>query len=594
MGAASNLLNMSNEELFRKDLEQSENERNESEVGTSVSVEEANERLAKAAAEHSKTVGSRFFEVQQRLNKDGATQSLIRATKADWISNLVYLDGARFSFKGREYLLPIYNGRYKRKVLKFGRQSEKSTMLANELIANAAIKPYNKALYVSPSHSQTRQFSAGKLSPWMKDSPILSRYWLSTKVADQVFEKGMTNGSLMWLRSAFLNAERIRGITANELMLDELQSMVSSNIPVIMEVLSHSPDPSSIFAGTPLTNDNILETYWQDSSQCEWLVPCFRHDPVHYNFLDEKCLGKHGPICSKCGHTIYPPQGGWVPFSDKRDMMGFHISQLQVPWMQDPEKWKELLWKFENYSQGQFYNEVLGISFDSAAKPVSRTELIACCSSYHPFRPVPDAWTKNCTIFAGVDWGEGSDGTERGVKGKLKNASYTVLTLGTYINPKQFHVFFKKRYYGEEAMPSACVKDIIRTCQAFGVKMIGVDWGHGWGVNEQVEDKFGKNRVIRFQYVGMQKERKKFDPIGIKMQLNRTEVMTDYFDLLKRQQIIYPPWEVMKDFLKDHEAIHAEYTNGVLKYDHKPSEPDDAFHSEVLCKEAADHFFGKA
>jgi hypothetical protein len=124
---------------------------------------------------------------------------------------------------------------------------------------------------------------------------------------------------------------------------------------------------------------------------------------------------------------------------------------------------------------------------------------------------------------------------------------------------------------------------------------MGVDWGHGWGVNDTLETTFGSKRVIKFQYLGMQKERKKFDPVGNKYQLNRTDVMTDFFDDIKRQFMVFPPWETMAPFLVDIEHIHAEYGTGtgMLKYDHKPSEPDDAAHSIILSREAADNFYGK-
>ena len=335
---------------------------------------------------------------------------------------------------------------------------------------------------------------------------------------------------------------------------------------------------------------------WEQSSQCEWLVPCDRHTPLHWNFLDEKCIGREGPICNKCGGKIYPALGRWFRFSAKDDIAGFHISQMMVPWMMSPVKWKELLFKYDNYSKGQFYQEVLGISYDSASKPITRTELIACCSSNHPMRLHPDAFTGSYNVFAGIDWGEGSDGTERGMKGRLKNASYTILSLGMFLSPTQFHVFYMKRYTGEEALPGNCLRDIINTCHLFNAKAIGVDWGHGWGVNDQLQrvfDKPGAKRVIKFQYVGTQRERKKFDPIGEKLQLHRTEVMSDFFQDLKKQQYIFPPWEAMQGFLCDVEAIHAEFgSTGTLKYDHRASEPDDAAHSIILCREAGDHFYG--
>lgn len=561
--------------------------------------------------EYNKTVSSqrylenkappdKAFKVHQTFLTKSGKQEIIRARKTDWIHNLIRLDGEKFSFTGRQYLRQIYDTNHPHKLLKTGRQVEKSTMLANEFITNSCIIPYFKTLYVAPSHDQTRQFSNGKLKPWIDDSPVIQKYFQNSSTSRMVFERSFTNGSIGFLRSAFLTADRTRGVSADCLNLDEIQDILVSNIPVMLETLSHSKYAWKLFSGTPKTLDNPIELYWQESSQCEWLVPCDRHAPVHYNFLDESCIGKVGPICNKCGKPIDPQKGKWIAFSKNRDIMGYRIAQLMTPWFNNnPIKWKEILWKLEHYAKGLFNNEVLGLSYDSASKPVTRTELIACCSSKHPFRLAPDSYTNSLNIFAGVDWGEGADGSERGMKGRLKNASYTVLTLGAYISPHHFHVFYMKRYTGEEAMPSNCVRDITRICKIFKVAAIGVDWGHGWGVNDQLEDTFdgkkvGERRVVKFQYLGMQRERKKFDPIGVKYQLNRTEVMSDFFEAIKRQKYIFPDWEVMKSFLCDVEHIHAEYaTSGTLKYDHRPSEPDDSAHSIILCKEVADNYYGK-
>jgi hypothetical protein len=515
------------------------------------------------------------------------------AKKADWVHNLVYLDGAKFDFNGREYLQPIYNGKFPRLLLKFSRQCEKSTFLANNLIVESAVTPYRKSVYVSPSYLQTRQFSAGKLTPWMEDSPVISKYLLSTKVSSQVFEKGMTNGSMMFLRSAFLNADRVRGLSADLLAIDEIQNMISANLPVIMEVTSHSNNPTAVFAGTPLTNDNLIEETWLESSQCEWLVRCRRHDPVHFNFLDERCIGREHPICNKCGKRINPSDGLWVAFSDRRDTMGFHLNQIMVPWMQSGDKWKEIVWKMDTYSKGQFYNEVLGISYDSASKPVTRTEIIASTSSDWPMRTAPDELTHNWQLVMGVDWGTGSDGSERDEKGRLRTASYTVVCIGAYVRPGKFHPFFYRRYLGDDALPTNCIGDIIRLAKAFNVQLIGSDWGFGWAANDQLEAAFGAHRVIKYQYVGMQRERMRYDPTAHKVTINRTEVMSDFFADIKKGRFIFPPWEQSQTYLVDIEHIFAEVSStGILRYDHKKTEPDDAAHATIFAKETGDKLIG--
>jgi hypothetical protein len=558
---------------------------------------EANARLSTRKRQESfVNETQRLFKPQKIFGANGKERQLIKATKVDWIHNLVYLDGKKFDFNGRNYLKQIYNLQHPHKLLKTGRQVEKSTMLANEFIVNSIVIPYFKSLYVSPSHDQTRTFSNQKLKPWMEDSPVIEKYFQNSQVSKQVFEKSFTNGSIGFLRSAFLNADRTRGISADQLFLDEIQDILVSNVPVITETLSHSEYGIKTFAGTPKTLENTIQQYWELSSQCEWLVPCACRTPVFWNFLDERNIGKNGPICQNCGKGINPSTGKWVSFDSSRDIMGYRISQIMVPWMyQNPQKWKELIWKLENLSKATFYNEVLGISYDSSNKPISRSDIIASCNPKYPYRPRADEWTRRTELFAGVDWGEGTDGSEHNEKGKIKPASYTVLTIGCYVDPVHFHYLYYRRFTGKDAHPEICIAEIIQIIKAFRCIAVGVDWGHGWGVNSRIESALSESRVMQFQHVGNQKQRKKYDDIGHKIQLARTEVMTDFITDLKDGKFILPPWEAIKGLTEDWEHIYAEYNEStrMMKYDHKLSEPDDGLHSAIYCKEAADVYYGK-
>ena len=155
-----------------------------------------------------------------------------------------------------------------------------------------------------------------------------------------------------------------------------------------------------------------------------------------------------------------------MSLSPKKQIVGYRIPQLMVPWIiSTMDQWMKLLWKRDNYPFGQFCNEVLGLSYDSASKPISRADLLKCCHDYDlwdlnrlPSNEVSLARQK--LLIGGIDWGEGMDGSEKSPSGKRRNASYTVLSLGYYENPKQFKYVGLKKYTGKEVDPDYIVNDI--------------------------------------------------------------------------------------------------------------------------------------
>lgn len=547
--------------------------------------------------------------VSERFNSDGTVRKHIRATKSAFVHNLIYLDGKKFDFTGRDYLRPIYDRPDKRILLKTARQVEKSTFLANNLTVMSAVRPFNKSLYVSPSHTQSRQFSSEKLKPAIEKSPLIDRYLQDNKVSNQVFEKGFTNGSFIFLRSAFRSADRARGISSRVLCLDEIQDMLTSEIPVIRECTSHFPDSEEYFAGTPKSFDNPIEVYWQETTQNEWLVPC---ECGKWNFLDESCIAPTelyvngdlppGPVCTKCAKPIDVFQGRWMSLAPGKPIEGYRIPQLMVPWIISTyEQWMKLLWKRDNYPFGQFANEVLGLSYDSASKPITRAQLVDVCESYDLWDPTnltPEIvkLARGRQLVAGVDWGEGNDGSEKSPSGKIRNASYTVLTIGDYINPRQFKVRLVKKYTGREIDPEYVVNDICRICQTLNIRVIGVDWGHGWGLNNILIRKFGPRKVMQFQYLPKLRERVKWDPIGARFYIQRNLFMSENFYDMKFGHYVFPRWSQFERFAKDILAIYSEYNEfrREIRYDHKPSDPDDFFHSLAYAKLAADIFLGKS
>ena len=493
-----------------------------------------------------------------------------------------------FTFEGRPHMRRIYDTPAKRILLFCGRQVEKSTLLGNRMLTYSCMVQGFRSLYVSPSATQTKTFSIDRVKEPLETSDIL-RAFTTTALQQNVFEKQFVNRAKITLRYAFLNADRTRGIPAWLLLLDELQDILSDNIPIIEQCTSHAPEnwKSYIYAGTPKGLDNTLEYYRSGTSKGkpmstmgEWVVPCDRCGSKagagrYWNVLGEKNIQRAGLSCERCHERINPQHADaqWAAFQKDGIFESYRIPQLMVPW----RSWAEIMLDYGRYDRAQFYNEVLGISYDSGMRPLTRMQVRECCNpdiSMHPrelekYKPLSAA----TPVFAGIDWGGGS------------NNSYTVLTLGTYVNSK-FRIFYVHRFIGEDMDPEPQLTKIIQMLSYFNVRVAGCDHGGGFHPNDTLIRKFGPKRVMKYQYMARGKKKIFWNPNYRRWQITRTEVMSDIFNALKRKQIDLPRWEEFEDpYGNDMLNIYAQYNNTLrmIQYDHKPDRPDDTFHSVLYC-----------
>jgi hypothetical protein len=223
-----------------------------------------------------------------------------------------------FSFKGCEYWEPIYNSSAQRILLKTGRQVAKSTTLGNRALTYCCLVLGFKVLYVAPSLVQVKEFTKDRIKEPIETSEVLAQ-WTNHQLMDNAFTKKFVTGSEIIIRSAFLTADRIRGVAGIDcLIIDEIQDILKDNIPVIEQTAFTGSKKHKVFlyAGTPKSLDNPIEERWTKfSTQNVWAIPCHRHSftdrltgdraKVYWNVIqDEKCLGKKGLICEKCGELI--------------------------------------------------------------------------------------------------------------------------------------------------------------------------------------------------------------------------------------------------------------------------------------------------
>jgi hypothetical protein len=495
----------------------------------------------------------------------------------------------RFSFANRRYLKDVYDCTAKRILLMFGRQSEKSTCLGNTILTHSIVTPFFRTLYVCPSHQQTKVFSRDRIKEPIELSPVL-RSFTSQRLLSNVLEKKFINGSQITLRFAFLNADRCRGIPADYINIDEFQDILLGNIPVIEECASHSAYKMFRYSGTPKSLDGPLEYYWSKfSTQNEWVVPCKHHGTPnnpgswHWNVLGEDNIQRKGLSCDRCGQLINPgdPDAQWASMNPhpriENPFEGYHVPQLMVPWMD----WKDILHKQRVYPRAKFYNEVLGMSYDSGTRPLTRQDVVDNCwdeLSMDHANEIAKRYGGHTPIFMGIDWGSAEN-------------TFTVVSLGAYlpISPHRFTYFYVHRFEGPESEPRVQLDMIHKLVRKFHVMVIGADYGGGHWPNDELLRTYGADKVKKYQWVGNVKKKLTYEArLGVPRFLaHRTEIMSDYFNAVKRKDVfLFPRWEEYEEpFASDHLNVYSEFNDRLRMnvYKHSKGCPDDTVHSNIFC-----------
>lgn len=366
---------------------------------------------------------------------------------------LLNLDGRPYSLQDHHPFQQLFNCEMPQKLtLKTGRQVSKSTFVASHgvVLSNAIgppAFPHFTTLYVTPLYEQIRRFSNNYVRPFVQQSPVRS-LWTGTETEQSVLQRSFKNHSKMIFSFALQDADRIRGIKADKMSIDEVQDMDPAHLPVIREVMSYSPWAIEQTTGTPKTLENTLEGLWQRSSQAEWLIWCHNAGCGEWNipareYHIEKMIGpmradiseeRPAVICHKCGRPLLPramKQGGFGRWHHRypekaKTHAGYHVPQICMPiHFANYKKWQELLLKRETIAANLFWNEVLGESYDMGSKLITKTELMAAATlpwDNNPEDPSPEMLEclreYDYRVLA-IDWGGGG---EDGV-------SYTVYTL---------------------------------------------------------------------------------------------------------------------------------------------------------------------
>jgi len=453
-----------------------------------------------------------------------------------------------------------------------------TTQAAKSILLGRCFTAY-RTLYVAPRFDQVTVFSNQRFKPMAEDSVALKPWVKPSRTLWQVGSKAFTNGSFFNFRSCYLTADGCRGITSHHLMIDELQDILSDNVPVLEECQSHFGWETGLrvrtYAGTPKTNNNGLARRFMQSAQFQYLTRC--HACNHANFPDEAIIGPTHYICVKCGREIFPQRDGfWDPQNraalDK--CWGFRLPQLVVPFKTHADiKEKQI---DPNVSRVKFYNECLGLPYDEGEIVITETDLRRASDEDEmlSIEQLKLLSRNGTALYAGVDWGTGEG----------DNPSFTVLAIGHFDAYDRFKVRYLKRFRGKDAELAGQAGLVNDLCSRAGVTAGMFDWGFGAQQNARLVAEYGwdwlgqPKLAMQCMYV-RQRRRATFDSQSMRYLVDRNQAMIDLIDSVKQGRLRFFRYESLLPFVPDFTTIYVEFseTHGTMKFDHV--DPDDTFHA---------------
>ena len=325
-----------------------------------------------------------YMKLALALQKDEESLSKRKILPSQLTEMLFPVDsGTKFSFKDREYWLPIYDSPLSKLLVVSSRQAEKSTFQKNKILTKLIMKKKIPILYAAAYTQQVKDFSRVKIWNTFLNNRELKAAYIRRDLVNNVFQRELINGSTLRMRAIAVTVESARGGVYCDIHYDEIQSIQSDHIYLMEETTSSFKDSQYIYTGTPLSDRNLIHTMWRESTMNEWIIRC-RHcgkwqESLGMQHIDEK---KPFLFCQYCGKEIKANNGLWVSYNRQGKYPGYRVVRVMAP----TATWRTpagdgILDKLEKYPAQQFANEVMALSWRTASEPITEAELAELCDS---------------------------------------------------------------------------------------------------------------------------------------------------------------------------------------------------------------------
>ena len=514
---------------------------------------------------------------------DNIIKDIAKLSTGEVARALLSFKGKKFSLNGYKPLEMIYDIDPPYLTVKCCRQVGKSVSIGAILMSKSVARPFFNSVYISPLAIQTSRFSKLYLQPFA-DSPLIKKYYRTHSEAANILMKQLNNGSIIFLSYAQTeeDSDRVRGIAADLVCIDEVQDVALDALPVIYETLSASDFAYKRHFGTAKNTNNTLEILFNKGSGCEWAIKCSHcskwNIPNNIETCLDMCKSPTGPVCSYCSKSLDVTTGKWVASRpSEKDHLSFHIPRHIIESRIDPKKWKDLQLAIGNYTPAKVANEVFGLAAGVGGRILSEAEAMACCDPLR--REFDKTWVMDSrgitSVVLGVDWSTSSS-----------TKSFTVITILGYDYMGKCYLMFTERLNGVDILEQVARVEFL--FMQFKCQRLHADRGVGVLQGQLLEQSLGRDRVSMVQYTA-QKVPLRYDNIGRYIAADRTMIIDTAILRMKLGPTKFstPCWGIMSDFFKDALAMYEEETlSGRRVYRKDDSACDDWAHSVVFAHSA--------
>lgn len=397
---------------------------------------------------------------------------------------------------------------------------------------------------------------------------------------------------------AYAGRQRVWDITVepghtfmgNSVVNSNCQNMNPALLPEILKTQQMSKFPMTIYSGTALDTETLLEQRWQMSSK-----GCFHvrsHDGKHWiNLHDEEelwkvCSNPMGPVDYWTGKPLDVTNGVFVHENMQaleQGDVGLHIPMIIVPSNCSGTQWAQIYSDIsnENIPRKKVLQEVFGIAVGEGAREVTEDDLKAICvltdGTQAVLRKIREG--KYRTVVMGCDWGGSDYNRASGTK-----QSYTAVAILGLTFANKVEILWAKKYAGMEYR--TIVGDFVGRYKEFGCRAIASDYGGGAVYTMLIRDHIPWTRHYIMQYDSpwCAPFKAANSELANHYAVNRTEAVTNTFMDIKDGRLQAGPWAEMRPFLTDILAVRrviSEQPSGkkYMLWQRDSTRPDDFLHA---------------